>query len=208
MPWGRPERGKTQQHRETELVSRMLRGGRAESRGLSHAWAGSGRRGPCSARRRRKRVPDANPGNRDRAAALESPSGEPLLKGRIPEPPGRTHKPALAPGRAPFACGPDAAAAARCGASRRQRARRGRQGSRVPPWPPSPGPQHRGGSSRGLLDVRAAAAGNPRAVPSASWGRAGRSRPLPRRRSRPCPGEAASLTPVGASGAGPRGRVP
>lgn len=178
----------------------MLRGGRAESRGLSHAWAGSGRRGPCSARRRRKRVPGANPGNRDRAAALESPSGEPLLKGRIPEPPGRTHKPALAPGRAPFACGPDAAAAARCGASRRQRARRGRQGSRVPPWPPSPGPQHRGGSSRGLLDVRAAAAGNPRAVPSASWGRAGRSRPA-------APSKALASVPRGSSFPDASGRV-
>lgn len=109
------------------------------------------------------------------------PSGEPhLLKGRRPRvPPGRTHKPARAPGRASSACGPDAAAAARCGASRRRRARRDRRGRRVPPWPPSPRPRRTalagaelgGGASRGLLDVRAAAAaGNPRAVPSAFVG--------------------------------------
>lgn len=48
---------------------------------------------------------------------------------------GLTHKLALAPGRAPFACGPDAAAAARCGPSRRRRARKDRKGRRVPPWP-------------------------------------------------------------------------
>lgn len=101
--------------------------------------------------------------NREIETAPLPSSHEPSGGGRAltPSPPGRTHKPALAPGRAPFACGPDAAAAARCGASRRQRARRGRRGSRAPPWPPSPGPQQPGRIFSGTPGLQGGSGGEP-----------------------------------------------
>lgn len=140
--------------------------------------AGNGRRGFCLSREGRNRFQDARssePRQRQAAGQALSPAGSPTSsKPIIPELPG-THSQAGTSSRKSAFC-----VRSRCRSCRTMwpfQTAAGAQGSQGAPGPAmaahSSSPSRRGGASRGLQDVRAAAAGNPRLYQACLSGRSG-----------------------------------
>lgn len=155
LPRGLPGRGGTRDPSKPTpgdaLASRKPSSWEAEPVLMGDEGGGAG--GACPGSKQSLDGKGRSPGSRGgrnaqaqgtRHSALGSQAEEPVkpsprARSRVPSAtilsaPGRTHRPAPAPGRAPFAYGPEDAAATQCGVSIGLRGRRGR---RAQPWPRS-----------------------------------------------------------------------